>query len=169
MPGVSPLLLGRGTYGSPQTHPFKGKRVEGETRRCLLLGGIRLCVPPAPRRATHRRRLDLLRRGRPFHQLPWECHPQGIILPHGLCRFCSVAIPLGIPACAGPAARWRGDFPQEGGSAPFPNPRRGRRQSPHFPWPPSGSWPKNEIVTLLKTFAMSNPLFTVNQLYQYLN
>ncbi len=89
-------------------------------------GGIRLSALPAPRRATHRRGLGLLRRGRPFQQIPRERHPQGIILPRGLCRFCSVAIPLGTPACAGPAARWRGDFPQEGTptvslSKPFPS------------------------------------------------
>ena len=41
------------------------------------LGGIRLSSLPAPRRAAHRRGLGLLRRGRPFQQIPWERHPRG--------------------------------------------------------------------------------------------
>ncbi len=110
VPGVSPLLLGRHLR--------------------VLPGGIRLSAPPAPRRATHRRGLGLLRRGRPFQQIPRECHPQtGITLPAG----CVVSAPL--PSLSGPPLA-RGRLPDGGGTFlrkghirfPFPNPSLEERE-----------------------------------------
>ncbi len=141
VPGVSPLLLRGDTYGF-SLNPLPSK--EGVRRGNLGApsGGIRLSALPAPRRATHRGCLGLLRRGRPFQQIPWERHPQGIILPMG----CVVSAPL--PSLSGPPLA-RGRLPDGGGTFlrkghlrfPFPNLSllEFRAAGIRFPWPPSGS------------------------------
>ena len=71
--------------------------------------------------------LDLLRGGRPFHQLHGS--PQGLIplsSPYNpwLWRFCAVAHPLGWPPCGGTPAR------QEGGLSSAAPRLRDHRQPP---------------------------------------
>ncbi len=90
MPGVSPLLL-----------PLSGRRHSARrpTRRSpgLLTAAAWACSGGVGR----------FTRSRPV--LP----PSGITaIRAGLCRFCSVADPLGPPPCGGPPGRGRGDFPQ---------------------------------------------------------
>jgi hypothetical protein len=50
----------------------------------------------------------------PFHQIPRRPHHQvNHRIIHELCRFCSSAKTLALPACAGSRFRVREDFPQQ--------------------------------------------------------
>ena len=90
-------MVGEGTGSKPLSVHFSA-------------GRIQLCILPGPVDAL-RACLDLLQRGCSF-QPRSETSPFRDHSAPGAGRFCCRAGPPGPPACTGPLASWRGDFPQ---------------------------------------------------------